>query len=145
MLTMLWLTKRTVRPSLRLNSPELRLFGRTALVTLFTTSIFLWCYLADANTVSAFGDGAVSGIYYADKLFTPVSTTLVYSISIVLFPKFNQEFTRVSGNEYKQYVGKTLGNTLFVILPFSVLCSAFSLPLIRVLFERGSFGQQLRF
>ena len=128
-----------IRPSLRLKDPDLRLFGRTALVTLFTTSIFLWCYLADANTVSSFGEGAVSAVYYADKLFTPISTTLIYSISVVLFPKFNEEYTRASEERYKNYVGKTLGNTLFVILPFSVLFSAFSLPIIRVLFERGSF------
>ena len=128
-----------LRPGFNLRSPELKLFGRTAIVTLFTTSIFLWCYLADANVVSSFSDGAVSAIYYADKLFTPVATTLIYSISVVLFPKFNQEFTRSSDAEYKRYVGNTLGNTLFVILPFSALFSAFSLPMIRVLFERGSF------
>ena len=127
------------RPSLRLRSPELKLFARTALVTLFTTSIFLWCYLADANTVSGLTDGAVSAVYYADKLFTPVSTTLIYSISVVLFPKYNQEYTRSEVGQYKRYVGGTLSSTLFVILPFSALFSAFSLPMIRVLFERGSF------
>lgn len=127
------------RPSLRLHSPELRLFARTALTTLFTTSIFLWCYLADANTVSGLTDGAVSAVYYADKLFTPVSTTLIYSISIVLFPKYSQEYTRSEVGQYKRYVGSTLSSTLFVILPFSALFAAFSLPMIRVLFERGSF------
>ncbi len=134
-----WKERYRLRPSLRLRDPDLRLFGRTALVTLFTTSIFLWCYLADTNAVSDMGSGAVSGFYYADKLFTPVSTTLIYSISIVLFPKFNQEYTRASETQYKSYVGSTLGNTLFVILPFSGLFSAFSLPMIRVLFQRGSF------
>lgn len=145
LLQLVWLLPTAVkerfrlRPSLRLDSPDLRLFGRTALVTLFTTSIFLWCYLADAKTVSAFGDGAVSGVYYADKLFTPLSTTLIYSISVVLFPKFNEEFSRTDTDRYKRYVGMTLGNTLFVILPFSVLFSAFATPVVRVLFERGSF------
>lgn len=131
-----------LRLSLSLKDPDLKLFGRTALVTLFTTSIFLWCYLADANAVSALGDGAVSGVYYADKLFTPVSTTLIYSISVVLFPKFNEEFTRSDDGRYKRYVGSTLGNTLFVILPFSVLFAAFSTPIVKVLFERGSFDAE---
>lgn len=128
-----------LRPSLGLRSPELRLFARTALVTLFTTSIFLWCYLADANAVSGLSDGAVSAVYYADKLFTPVATTLIYSISIVLFPKYNREYTHSDERRYKDYVGGTLSNTLFVILPFSALFSAFSVPMVRVLFERGSF------
>lgn len=128
-----------IRPVLCFRSPELRLFARTAIVTLFTTSIFLWCYLADANTVSSLSEGAVSAVYYADKLFTPVATTLIYSISIVLFPKYNQEYTQSDHRGYKNYVGGTLSNTLFVILPFSALFSAFSAPMVRVLFERGSF------
>lgn len=128
-----------LRLSLRFQDRDLRVFGKTALVTLFTSSIFLLCYLTDAKTVSSFGDGAVSGVYYADKLFTPIVTTVVYSISVVLFPKYNQEYCSADDQQYKSYVGTTLGNTLFVILPLSVLLGAFSLPIVRVLFERGSF------
>lgn len=134
-----WKRRFVLRPGLRLRDPDLKLFGRTALVTLFTTSIFLWCYLADTNTVQPYGDGAVSGVYYADKLFSPVATTLIYSISIVLFPKYNRAFTRTDDDGYKRYVGSTLNSTLFVILPFSALLGAFALPVVRVLFERGSF------
>ena len=128
-----------LRPSFALNTPELRLFARTTLVTVFTTSIFLWCYLADSNAVTAFGSGSVSAVYYADKLFTPVSTVLIYSISVVLFPKYNQEYSRSSEGEYRQYVGRTVESTLFVILPFSVMLAVFGLPVVRVLFQSGSF------
>ena len=126
-------------PSLRFRDPDVKLFFRTTVVTVFTTSIFLWCYLADSATVTRFGDGAVSAVYYADKLFTPVATTLIYSISVVLFPKYNQEYARVSERQYKQYVGGTVENTLFVILPFSAMFMVFSVPIIHVLFEGGNF------
>ena len=118
------------------------LFFRTTVVTVFTTSIFLWCYLADSATVTRFGDGAVSAVYYADKLFTPVATTLIYSISVVLFPKYNQEYSRVSEQEYKKYVGGTVENTLFVILPFSAMFLVFAVPIIHVLFEGGNFNTE---
>ena len=127
-------------PSLRFNDPDVKLFFRTTVVTVFTTSIFLWCYLADSATVTRFGDGAVSAVYYADKLFTPVATTLIYSISVVLFPKYNQEYSRVSEREYKKYVGGTVENTLFVILPFSAMFMIFAVPIIHVLFEGGNFN-----
>ena len=52
-------------PGLHFRDPDLKLFARTTVVTVFTTSIFLLCYLADSNTVSAFGSGAVSAVYYA--------------------------------------------------------------------------------
>ena len=126
-------------PSLRFRDPDVKLFFRTTVVTVFTTSIFLWCYLADSATVTRFGDGAVSAVYYADKLFTPVATTLIYSISVVLFPKYNQEYSRVSEQAYKKYVGGTVENTLFVILPFSAMFMVFSVPIIHVLFEGGNF------
>lgn len=125
--------------SLRFRDPDVRLFFRTTVATVFTTSIFLWCYLADSATVTRFGDGAVSAVYYADKLFTPVATTLIYSISVVLFPKYNQEYSRVSEREYKKYVGGTVENTLFVILPFSAMFMVFAVPIIHVLFEGGNF------
>lgn len=127
-------------PSLKFRDPDVRLFLRTTVVTVFTTSIFLWCYLADSATVTRFGDGAVSAVYYADKLFTPVATTLIYSISVVLFPKYNQEYSRVSERDYKKYVGGTVENTLFVILPFSAMFMIFAVPIIHVLFEGGNFN-----
>ena len=127
-------------PGLHFRDPDLKLFARTTVVTVFTTSIFLLCYLADSNTVSAFGSGAVSALYYADKLFTPVATTLIYSISVVLFPKYNLTYSQVNAQEYKRYVGGTVENTLFVILPFSALFSAFAVPIIHVLFESGNFN-----
>ena len=41
-------------PGLHFRDPNLKLFARTTVVTVFTTSIFLLCYLADSNTVSSF-------------------------------------------------------------------------------------------
>ena len=124
---------------LSLRNPDLALFGRTILVTVFTTAIFLLCYLTDSQAVTAFGGGSVSAVYYADKLFTPLSTTLIYSISAVLFPKYNQAYTSTHVAKYKRYVGQTVENTLFVILPMSVMFSVFAVPMVHVLFENGNF------
>ena len=128
-------------PSFDLKSEDLRFFFRTTVVTVFTTSIFLWCYLADSATVTRFGEGAASAVYYADKLFTPVATTLIYSISVVLFPKYNHEYARSGEMEYKRYVGQTVENTLFVILPFSAMFCVFAVPVIHVIYESGNFSE----
>ena len=126
-------------PRLCFRDPDVALFGRTIVVTVFTTSIFLLCYLTDSQTVTDFGGGSVSAVYYADKLFTPVSTTLIYSISAVLFPKYNQEYASADELEYKRYVGRSVENTLFVLLPLSVMFSVFAVPVVHVLFENGNF------
>lgn len=128
-------------PSFDLKSEDLKFFIQTTIVTVFTTSIFLWCYLADSATVTRFGEGAASAVYYADKLFTPVATTLIYSISVVLFPKYNHEYARSGETDYKRYVGQTVENTLFVILPFSAMFCVFAVPIIHVIYESGNFDE----
>ena len=77
--------------------------------------------------------------YYADKLFTPLTTTLIYSISTVLFPKFSQEYATVDPAVYRRYVWGILRYTLLVILPGSVVLAIFGTPIVKVLFEGGSF------
>ena len=37
------------------------------------------------STAASFNDSAVSAFYYADKLFTPLTTSVLYSISAVMF------------------------------------------------------------
>ena len=49
----------------------------------------------------------MSAFYYADKLFTPLTTSVLYSISAVMFPRFNREFTR---EDAKGYALKCLRN-----------------------------------
>lgn len=113
-------------------------FFRTAVVTGITTAIYLFCYMMDTKRAAGLGVGAVTAFYYADKLFAPLVTTLVYSASTVLFPKFNQQYA-TAPQDYRGYVSKTVHRMLFLILPISVLISLFANPIICVLFERGDF------
>ena len=84
-------------------------------------------------------DSPVSAFYYADKLFTPLTTTLIYSISTVLFPKFSQEYATTDPATYRRYVWGVLRSPLLVILPASAVLAVFGTPIVKVLFEGGSF------
>ena len=134
-----WKEHYAFRFRLDLKVPYLPLFFRTAVVTAFTTAIFLFCYLTDTALAAPFGEGVPSAFYYADKLFTPVTTTLIYSIGAVMFPKWSEKYTAMSDSEYRSYVGTVVENTVFLLLPLTALFSAFGVPIIRVLFEGGSF------
>lgn len=129
-----------LRPKLDLRADYVWTFLKTAVVTVVTTSIFLFCYLQDSGMTVQFSGGPVSAFYYADKLFTPLTTTLVYSISTVLFPRFSEKYTEEKGEEYLRYIWKVLRSTLVLILPISVILAAFGTPIVRVLFEGGNFG-----
>lgn len=127
------------RPTLDLRADYIGRYFKTAAVSVLTTSVFLFCYLIDTSTASAFTDGAVSAFYYADKLFTPLTTTVLYSISAVMFPRFNREFTKDDTGSYLGYIWNVTENTLLFIFPVCAMMSAFGTDIIRVIFENGSF------
>ena len=127
------------RPALDLRADYTGRYFKTAAVSVLTTSVFLFCYLIDTSTASAFDSGAVSSFYYADKLFTPLTTTVLYSISAVMFPRFNREFTKDDTGSYLSYIWNVTENTLLFIFPVCAMMSAFGTDIIRVIFESGSF------
>ena len=127
------------RPALDLRADYIGRYFKTAAVSVLTTSVFLFCYLIDTSTASAFDIGAVSSFYYADKLFTPLTTTVLYSISAVMFPRFNREFTKDDTGSYLSYIWNVTENTLLFIFPVCAMMSAFGTDIIRVIFESGSF------
>ena len=100
-----------LRPALDLRADYVRTFLKTAVVTVLTTSIFLFCYLQDSGMTAQLPGSPVSAFYYADKLFTPLTTTLIYSISTVLFPKFSQEYASTDRATYLRYIWNVLRST----------------------------------
>lgn len=126
-------------PQLILSEPYVKEYFKTAVVTVLTTSIFLFCYLIDTSSVSSMPGGSVSAFYYADKLFTPLTTTILYSISAVLFPKFNREFTKDNKTSFLSYIWDVTQNTLLFMLPVCAMMFAFGTDIIKVIFESGSF------
>ena len=127
------------RPRLDLKADYLKLFAKTSLVTIVTGSMYLLCYLLDASAAEKMGPGTTSAFYYADKLFTPLTTTFIYSISAVLFPRLTRQYTRQDEGAYKNYVWSITENTLLVVFPVCALLMVFGGPILKVLFESGNF------
>lgn len=127
------------RPRLEWKAEYLKLFVRTALVTIITGSMYLFCYLLDASAAENMGAGTTSAFYYADKLFTPLTTTFIYSITAVLFPRLSREYTKNDEESYKLYVWNITENTLLVVFPVTAVLMVFGAPILRILFESGNF------
>lgn len=132
------------RPRLDLHCGYLGTFAKTSLVNIVATSTYLFCYLLDASAAQKLGAGTTSAFYYADKLFTPLATTFIYSISSVMFPKLSREYTKNDGGAYKKYVWDITSSTLVVILPLCALLVVFGGPILKVLFESGNFTPENR-
>ena len=127
------------RVRLDLHAEYLPFFMKTVVVTIVTTSAYLFCYLIDASAAEKIGPGITTAFYYADKVFTPLTTTFIYSISVVLFPKLNRRFMKTARREYMEYVWTITSRTLIAVFPVSALLIVFGGPIIKVLFESGNF------
>lgn len=127
------------RPVIRFKETYIGDFTKMAIVTIVTTSAYLFCYLTDASHAEKLGAGVTSAFYYADKIFTPLTTTFIYSISAVMFPKLNRKFTKSNPREYMEYVWNITSNTLIIVFPVSVILMVFGGPIVKVLFESGNF------
>ena len=57
----------------------------------------------------------------------------------MLFPQFSEKFTQQSRPAYLRYIWGVLRGTLLLMLPMSVVLAAFGTPIVKVLFEGGSF------
>lgn len=127
------------RPVVQFKERYIKDFTKMAIVTIVTTSAYLFCYLTDASHAEKIGSGVTSAFYYADKIFTPLTTTFIYSISAVMFPKLNRKFTKSNVRDYMQYVWNITSNTLIIVFPVSVILMVLGGPIVKVLFESGNF------
>lgn len=127
------------KPRLVLRSGYIGSFNKMVVVTIITTSAYLFCYLIDAAHAEQIGPGVTTAFYYADKIFTPLTTTFIYSIGVVLFPKLNRKFAGTNYREYMEYVWNITSNTLIIVFPVCAILTVLGEPMIKVLFESGEF------
>lgn len=134
-----WKERYIYRPVIQFKENYIKDFTKMAIVTIVTTSAYLFCYLTDASHAEKIGSGVTSAFYYADKIFTPLTTTFIYSISAVMFPKLNRKFTKSNVRDYMKYVWNITSNTLIIVFPVSVMLMVLGGPIVKVLFESGNF------
>ena len=127
------------KPRLNLKADYIGSFSKMVVVTIITTSAYLFCYLIDASHAEQIGPGITTAFYYADKIFTPLTTTFIYSIGVVLFPKLNRKFAGTNYREYMEYVWTITSNTLIIVFPVCAILTVLGEPMITVLFESGEF------
>jgi putative peptidoglycan lipid II flippase len=106
-------------------------------------------YVALANTslvverviASGLETGSISMLNYAARLFT-MSSAFPISLGIVLFPTLSALAVTESWQRLSRHVARGVNIVILVITPLSVGFIVVGLPLVRLLFERGRFGDE---
>ena len=93
--------------------------------------------IINTNIASHLGDGAVSWIYYADRLLEFPSALLGVALGTVLLPTLARHHSSVDAAGYSRLLDWGLRVTLMLALPAAVALAMIAVPIISTLFWHG--------
>jgi putative peptidoglycan lipid II flippase len=92
--------------------------------------------------IASFQAGAVSYLYYADRIYQLPLGVVGIAIGVVLLPDLTR---KVRAGDEEAVLGsqnRAMEFAMFLTLPASVALAVIPAPIIQVLFERGKFGAE---
>ena len=94
--------------------------------------------------IASLQDGAVSLLYYADRLYQLPLGVVGIAIGVVLLPELSRRLKAGDEAGVKTASALSLEFAMLLTLPAAVALAAIPVPLVSVLFERGAFGEEAR-
>jgi putative peptidoglycan lipid II flippase len=88
--------------------------------------------------------GAVSLLYYADRLYQLPLGVVGIAIGVVLLPELSRRLKAGDEAGVKVASARSLEFAMLLTLPAAVALAAIPVPLVSVLFERGAFSEEAR-
>ncbi len=98
------------------------------------------CTLINTRVGSGLGDGAVSGLNWANKIYIIMVGVFAYAVTNFIFPKLSRQSAGGDDDGFAKTTRSSLGWTVFIIGLISALFIALSEPIIKVVFEYGKFS-----
>jgi len=142
LLTVWWALKRTgmvPRFTLPRFDPEVRRFWMLAVPAVLTggitqINIFIGTIIASNST------SAMSYLYYADRLYQLPLGIIGIAIGTVLLPELARHLAGGRESQARDTQAQSLLISMLLSMPAATALAALSVPIVRVLFERGEFG-----
>lgn len=133
-----------LRPTLGRELAELRTVGRQMAPRVLGQSAAQISIVVTASLTTwlARGDERMAGLDYAYQLMLLPFGIFSLSLSTVAFPKLARLYAEGRVDELAGNVRRTLAIILLLTIPAAVALSALAVPLVRLLFQRGAFGEQ---
>ncbi len=113
--------------------------ARLALPVLVSSWVQPICTLINTKVGSTLGDGIVSGLNWANKIYIIVVGVFAYAVTNFIFPKLSRQSAGGDDDGFAKTTRSSLGWTLFIIGFVASLFIALASPVIKVVFEHGAF------
>ncbi len=110
-----------------------------ALPVLISSWVQPICNVINMSFGSRLGDGAVSALGWANKIYIIMVGVFAYAITNFIFPKLSRLSTDDCADEFAQNTRQSIGYIVFIIAIVCALFLALPRPIISLVFERGAF------
>jgi putative peptidoglycan lipid II flippase len=132
------------RPRLGFDDPDVRRIGSLAAPVLFGLAILQVNVLLD-RFIAEFcvpGDGAVSALWYGNRLIQFPLGTIAVAVSTAVFPIFSRLAAKNEIARLNRVLGSALQGTLFLSLPAAVGLIILAEPVVDLIFGHGAFARE---
>ena len=93
------------------------------------------------QAVASGKEGAISALQYADRLYQLPLGVVGIAVGVVLLPELSRALKSGHDKEAGHLQNRSLEFVLFLILPAAVAIWILSTDIVRVVYERGAFGE----
>ncbi|WP_455539191.1 murein biosynthesis integral membrane protein MurJ [Terrisporobacter sp.] len=98
--------------------------------------------IVDKTLASTLGTGNISALNYANQLNQFVIDIFIASTVVVVYPVISKLFSEKNTKEFINYIDKTIKIIIIIMVPITIITIVFSLPIVKILFERGAFDSK---
>ncbi|MBR2917054.1 MAG: murein biosynthesis integral membrane protein MurJ [Clostridia bacterium] len=127
------------RPSFNFGDSGIGEALKLALPILISSWVQPICTLINTMVGSNLGNGIVSGLNWANKIYIIMVGVFAYAVTNFIFPKLSRQSAGGDNDGFSKTTRSSLSWTVFVIGFISALFIALSEPIIKVVFEHGKF------
>lgn len=124
--------------------PGVKESGRLLVPRIFGTAVYQLNVIVDrafASLSSIVGEGGVAALYYANRVIQFPLALFGVSVATVALPTLSAQATTQDLQEFKRTLRFSLRSTFFVTVPSAIGLIVLAQPIVRLLFERGSFDR----
>jgi putative peptidoglycan lipid II flippase len=105
--------------------------------SIYQLNVFVDTILASLSSIV--GEGAIAAIYYSNRLWMLPLAIFGTAFSQAMLPTMSEHAAREDIEKFKQTLSFSLRSVFFITVPSSVGLIVLAKPIVRALFERGSF------
>lgn len=96
--------------------------------------------IVNQNFASGISEGSITALRMASRLMWLPLGVFAGSIAVAVFPTLTSHAARKEINEFKNTLSMGIRSVFLIIIPASVGLAVLSVPIVRLLFERGEFN-----